>query len=390
MNKIHYSDKEIYFYWITSKDVTKVYNGSETVTITTKERIEYLRNDFSYDFLLVKYDGKKDIKQSYRDYIENVDQVKRLTGYNLYRFSKIVNATNYYFMRSTQIVPENIHDYEFDYIMNSGGGFRFSKKYTGKAWKYDINSFYPSLLTSNILRIPIKKGTIKEIDNLDDIKYFKYGVYNVEIIGEHPFFYFNSNNFYTHYELNYARSEGLTIKNIGKHLIYGKSDIVKASDIFSDYIDPLFKHKSETKNPIFKELLNSLWGSLVQTSFRTFKICSKIENVDDNIYDIIKMNPIDDDTYEFTLIKKHNKNSFINNYARLKPFLLSLARVKMYGYVKKIGIDNIVFSHTDSFITTKYLTNSTKIPFNNTKMGYFKFEGCSNNCIVSNMNTYKF
>ena len=71
---------------------------------------------------------------------------------------------------------------------------------------------------------------------------------------------------------------------------------------------------------------------------------------------------------------------FETDFARIKPFLLARGREQLVKHMKP-HVDNVVWCHTDGFITT----NEFDVP-NVDKIGALKFEGfCANvnikNCI---------
>ena len=55
----------------------------------------------------------------------------------------------------------------------------FGDEYEGKAHKYDFNSFYPSVYSSDKFLIPIRPGRFCKISQ--DIRRFTYGIYAAKI-----------------------------------------------------------------------------------------------------------------------------------------------------------------------------------------------------------------
>lgn len=393
--KYHYEDKEILFYYTThNKKSVFVYNGVEFKMITAESLDDRIRNAYSYPEILV-WQEDKEACMNYDEYIKNIKHLSEITDINIYRTGSLTNTVKWLFnkFKPSNINPEKVDEYEFQYIINAGGGVRVSEKYEGIGYKYDICSYYPSLMDSKILKIPIKRGILTTIDQDDfnNIKYHKYGIYNVEISftdQDRKAFTLLSSNMYTHYELNYAKKIGMDIKVVGQHLLFDTESIVSASTMFSAYINYLWPYKYQ--NPIIKELLNLLWGTLVTSYGGIQNVMSTLDEFElPKDSKIISMVQVDSSLYRF---KIKNPIKGLCEYARLKPFLLGLARTKMHQTFAKIGYDNIKFSHTDSMICSRRL-HSKELVFNtkdNKIIGNWNFEGCDKNCIITNSNQYKF
>lgn len=393
--KYHYTDKDILMYYTThNKKNVYVYNGQNFKKITAESLDDRIRNAYSYPEILVWQEDRKACMQ-YNDYVENIKHLSKITDINMFRTGSLTNTVKWLFnkFKPDNINPDKIEEYEFQYIMYAGGGVRVSEKYEGIGYKYDICSFYPSLMDSKILKIPIKRGILTTIDQeeFDSVKYFKYGIYNVQISftkQDRKAFTILNSNMYTHYELNYAKKIGMNIKVLGQHMLFDSDSIVNASTLFGEYINYLKPYKYD--NPIVKKLLNLLWGTLVTSSGGLQNVISTIDDFElQNDGKLVSMTQIDDTLYKF---KINNPIKSVCEYARLKPFLLGLARTRMHQTFSKIGYDSIKFSHTDSLICSRRLHNN-ELKFNSkdTKIfGNWDFEGYDPNCVVSNSNQYKF
>lgn len=393
--KYHYTDKEILFYYTTNnKQKVYVYNGQEFKKITPESLDDRIKNAYSYPEILVWKEDKKAC-MNYDEYIKNVQHLNKITDINIYRTGSLTNTVKWLFSTiHTEIKPEKVEEYEFNYIMNCGGGARVSEKYEGEAYKYDICSFYPSLMCGNVLKIPIKRGILTTIDQeeFNKMTYIKYGIYNVEISyrneqDKKSFTLLNS-NMYTHYEVNYAKKLNMSIKVLGQHILYSNESVVKASSLFKQYIDKLWPYKYQ--NPIVKELLNLLWGTLVSSSGGYQNIVSRLDEFElQSDCKLLNMVQIDDELYRF---KIQTPIKSVCEYARLKPFLLGYARTKMHQTYEKIGYEYIKFSHTDSMICSRRLHNK-ELKFNSKDekiMGNWNFEGYDKKCVITNCNQYKF
>ena len=77
------------------------------------------------------------------------------------------------------------------------------------------------------------------------------------------------------------------------------------------------------------------------------------------------------------------KSSFYeNNFARIKPFMMSYGRLKIANIILT-NLDSVIRVHTDGIICTKPITN---VKLGN-DLGDLKYEG-SANCNIINANTY--
>jgi hypothetical protein len=392
----HRTDKDIYFYDKVNDDYI-IYDGCKYGKMTRNEFLDNIRKPYSYTFILVKVprglniNNKKDTKKCYKEYIKGIKKVLKKTNINMFRTGSISNTALSIFYKSIKkknIVSENVKDYEIKYLEN-GGGVRIGQEYKGNAYKYDINSYYPYLYMSKIIKIPTKKGTLTTINNIDDIKYVSYGIYNIKIYVENKkLFTERDNNIYSHYEINWAKKLNYKMQVIGKHLIFNKDDLISMYDLFNEYVNLLYPYKH--KNIMFKKLLNVLWGSLVSKCGGTQTIKGTLDYID---------NILCNGNKKLTSIYEHKKGLYTatiddsnifyrTNFARLNPFMLGFARCKLHKDIYKVGFDNVVYAHTDSMITTINIFD--KLDNDKGVLGHYKYEGHDKECIINNTNNYSF
>jgi len=388
----HYSDKQIVVYNQDIKTATAtLYNGIEYKKIPTSQIMEIRKRPFDYDEIFCKTD-KKDLKAYYESYTKDVKHLYDATDgkINLYRCASVVQEAIRYFKSIQKIEPDQIEDCEVPYISNAGGGIRIADEgYEGVGYKYDVRSFYPYIfLLKN--KIPVKKGILKSITELQLKNTLSAGIYHCEIQATDPkLFTTLKSNMYTHYEVKLAKELDLEIKLLSnKYMDYSKERSVSSGSIFKDYVKPLYKLKKEG-NKVAKLMLNCLWGNLVsRKKYKYYRTIDEMEiRESDQILDILTQ---PNGKIMFKIANKVDRLQFNHSYARLKPFLLGYARVFINRLIKKCGPDNIVFSHTDSLIS--------KIPLDlvidkwdkHNTIGSWKFEGESKNCKIKNKNFYKF
>lgn len=106
----------------------------------------------------------------------------------------------------------------------------------------------------------------------------------------------------------------------------------------------------------------------------------------DKEYDIIT--PIGNDFKKCEVKVKTDIKFYKTGFARMKPFLLGFARVNMVKTFAKVGYDNVLWSHTDSVISSIPLTN--KHIKQSYKLGDWKYEGKDPNCYIHNKNLKDF
>jgi hypothetical protein len=383
---LHRTDKKICFFKSNGTDNT-IYNGDEYSIIDNRTKNEMIKRPYDYEYILVPYDGK-DYETDYKEYIKMIDDINNLTDgkINMYKTGSYSNTALCLFnSMNNNKEYDKVMPYEFPYLEN-GGGVRVGEPYKGVAYKYDINSYYPSILNSKTAKFPISPGKLTDITT-EDIKqkrFVKFGVYHAEIECDNSKkFTTISTNMYSHSEINYAKQLGLNITILGQCITWDEDQLRTFNSIFGDYVDYLYPLKKKHKG--FKLILNSLWGSLVQKRGGVITYRCKWEDLNPDKQIIIKTNPIDD---EYCMLTEKIKISFFKTtYARLNPFLLGLARVQMHKTFCKIGYDNLLWSHTDSMITSAPLTYK-QIKINNI-LGNWKYEGRCKKLKIINKNIYK-
>ena len=389
-NNEHFEEQKIHLYKSFDSDMLTVYDGKEYYEITKQERNEILSRPFKRGYILVPSMSKKKkkMKKEYKKYISMIDTIKSLTDnkINMYKTGTFGKTALALFNKLNDIKSDKVEKYEFNYL-NNGAGVRYARTdYEGIAYKYDINSYYASIMLSKYARFPITKGTILNIktDELEQKRFAKFGVYNVRIYCDDDVkFTTLKSNMYSHYEVNYAKILGLKIEVIGPALVWNKEDTIPFYDVFNKYVNYLYKLKS--KNTDCKTILNSLWGSLVAKRGGMISCDVRYEDLDTKNNKILKITPIGNDFVKCRVIYKENILYYRTPYARINPFLLGFARIQMHKTFNKIGYDHILRSHTDSIMCDIPLKKQIKI---NYSIGSWKYEGKCDNCVIYNKNFF--
>ena len=167
------------------------------------------------------------------------------------------NALNLFDKLTRMIETEPINQVETEFIKKAScGALIFGKVYEGEAYKFDVKSFYPSMMNSN-QKYPVKDGEYKNIttDEINNIEYPSYGIYRCIITKSETvndkLFRFNKNSYYTHMDLKRAKELGFNIEmmsaeyyksfpSIGQREIKDKKFYVYGNILYSK---PLYKNE---------------------------------------------------------------------------------------------------------------------------------------------------
>lgn len=313
--------------------------------------------------------SKIDVLNIYNRYIQIIDQLKKksMGAIDLYKTGTFKCTAlrmfdDYNKQRETDMIDEN--EARFLELATSGAVMWCEKGYEGKAYEYDINSFYPSLLRSQYFMIPTKRPNFCKLDELP--QYVVYGVYHCIITISDissksvKFFKFNKNNYYTHIDIKLAQSLNMSIQlvtddDIPNAMIYEKEGLIKSSVLFARYADDLYDMKKEGVLGA-KLLLNILWGALTESNLIIYRNNKEII-LNTNDTDIKFIHP--DKNNEHDVFKCTKKmNMFYTNYGRMKPFLLARGRYVIINEMDKY-VDNVIRVHTDGFYSKKELDIKT-------------------------------
>ncbi|CAB5199887.1 unnamed protein product [Rhizophagus irregularis] len=213
------------------------------------------------------------------------------------------------------------------------GPIIWAEAYEGKAIQYDhINEFYPSVLLQKGVQWPTGSGKFKTITRLNNN--LQYGIYRVHIEGlpkkSSPqcsqLFRYNQEEYYTHYDIEIARKNGLGVEliNISPNAyVFNPENLMDGKELFEDWAKVLIaiKRKKGIAGKVAKDLLVSLWGILCE-------------------------NP--------------RKNGKVGPHRRMKPFILALARKTITETIRPIS-NHVKRIHTDGFILTNTIDNNLQV-----------------------------
>jgi hypothetical protein len=361
--------------------------------------IKWLQNP-KYDvspFTLIPFDGK-DFKEQYDQFIIDADILKEKTNgkYNLYKCGKITRViTNRFFELNPCLIPDPITKLEADWFSgcHMGGLVWGNTGYKGEAWKYDINSAYPYVISHHLFSFPIKQGVFKQLTQkeFDNLKYYEFGIYRATINGDKKHIPVNK-KYYVHFDLERAKELGYKIKLIEDGnpnvLSYAGPNMRVSGTVFKEIVDELYENKKTIGDDykIFKKLLLRLWGTLCERNTKsTFVYDGTTYNVPNNM----KCLSIKEIGKNESVKMQNNSDQFVYGFARLGPFLLSRARCMMSRIIEN-DIDNIVRVYVDGIMSKKKLNfvRKNKSRMDNVTMGIelgnMKCEGYNPKILIQN------
>ena len=360
-------------------------------------------NDKSKYLLVFRENDKIPIEEEYNNYMEAAVLLYEESNgiIDLRKTGNIKDTSLNLFDRFTKFLlnPQKLEQDESLWISecNSGALMYAEKGYNGQAYKYDIKSMYPSLLSSS-LKFPIERGEFNLISSeyFNAMEFFQLGIYRVKIEKSedeniNKLFRFNKYNKYTHTSLEHAKSLNLKMTLIqdetANFLSYSADKRIGCNEVFGEFVNFMFDLKEkesklkERKKEVKKAklILNILWGSLceIDKSYLVYK--NKILNIDDDC-DIYSIKPNEKNENHLEIITTKQSKFYKTGFARLSPFLISQSRYMM-SKILYPHRENVKWCHTDGFISDKLLDVKT-----GDKMGDLVFEGKCDNCTIHHIN----
>ena len=392
-----YEEKQLMIFKHIQNNKVKVYTQANGYATIEKNEYDQIRdNPRSKDYILLKKNDRELKSLCMKDQMKAIlienEILKTVTDgkINLLKTANVSKTALHLFYSFKPPVPDKITEFEVNFIEDcKNGAFRYSKKYKGKAYKYDFCSEYPSIMRSQHMNFPIKEGELKTItkEDIKDWKYYKYGIYRVKINNiDKRLLIENKKNVYTHIDINRAlelKYDVQLIEDGEPNMLSYEDKLINGAKLFKEFVDYLYAFKN-AKFGCVKKYINCLWGSLCQKDVYTV---DTTEN--STIHEgktVLMMCPIGNgcDVKGFMIDTCVKGKLYENDYARIKPFLVAKARYNISKVVEK-NLDSLVYSHTDSVILTEEIKD-IKL---GSEIGSLKFEEYSDNIEVVNSNTVK-
>jgi len=344
------------------------------------------------------YDKNVDLIKEYDDYIEMADNVKSLTNgdVNMYKLGSLNDSILYEFNKRTPDLE--ISDFpvsQMTWIQNAKRGPLQYSSATEKnpieaeCKTYDVNSFYPYLLSSEDFRFPIEPGKFKTVDK---VKFKRLAIYRCKVLGKvNPFlFKKNPTDYYINSELKTALEYGYEIELIqdGKPNALIFDNVVDGHYIFGEYINYFYEIKKlgdKSKLHSIKRFLSELLGALVEGAKEhhyTYQPDSNFTIHNDKI--IRKINPTTKGTH-MTFLQQDKQ--YKTPYWIIQSFLYAYARNTLPKYYDS-QVDSVVRVFVDSFTLTADYEHEELL---SNQIGFLKIEKDKSGLLrLKNTRIYKY
>lgn len=365
-------------------DNVKCYDGEKIFHLTYEDYHDRLY-DFNGEYVYLEDLPleKKDFIEDYHLFLEECEKLKELThgkidlaksGYKV--SNEALKCVHFSLLSFNEPQEMSLLEQEWYYRCFKGGLiFCDNNKTIDYAYSYDKKSAYPCILSSDHFTFPVKEGEFKLIHELPDV--LNYGIYRCIIKpsgDEHldKLFRFNTKNYYTHYDIQLARTLKLEIKLIqdeqANALVYVK-DRGNGSMYFRQIVHSLYDLKTQSK--LAKRILNAIWGALCQRN--KIKITTKNEVNLSNGQLLIEIKPIGNNRHKISYL--NNGKFFKHKYARLGCFLTSAVRKHMADIIYPVR-EHVFKCHTDSILSDIKLHDNLQIKnfLLGDRLGDFKLE----------------
>lgn len=388
-----FEEKKIMMYKFNDEGKVNVYSKDCKYKTITHEQFTAINNNSIHGtHLLVKEDDelKLSLRKQYKLFIKKAKLLKKITKgkINLYKTGCESKTSLRLFYDSNPPQPDKITPEETAFLRKCKGQLKHGIEYKGKGWKLDIVSEYPSIMRNDHMQFPISAGKLITLtkEEFDEMKYFKYGIYHVQISSRiDPFiFRFNEENYYTHIDLNFAKTLGyklnLIIDNKPNFLSY-EGKLINGAKLFRPFVDYLYNFKNKGFKTV-KKYLNCLWGMLCKVN--VIAINTAKDNSIHEDKDLIEICPVDNNKETFKIDLCNKDYYYENDFGRIAPFMLAKGRYNTAQYILK-NIKDVVYVNTDGFI----LKNEPKDITFGGNIGDIKLEEFSEEIEVKNSNKYE-
>lgn len=370
-------------------------DGTTKIVDTEEYKLTYRMN------LMLLSDGRDPMEQI-KEWISDAKLIKTATNgiIDMMKYTSFYDAALHVWRFTTSkkySVSGNVEILPLENTFLEGafmGGLRYFEEYTGPGYKYDVNSFYPHLISQHDVEFPIAQPTFEIISTETIAKWrtFQYGIYHATIdpTDVNPkLFKLNKYNYYTHWDLNCAKEHGYKITMIDDFcpnvMKYPRECRARGDHLFGSYNDLMDKVRGSGAT-CAKKLRNFLWGSLAKTTQKSFVLNEDTEFEVKPGYHIIDIYPHDVEGSLKTGILVGNAHQYFQHYeGRMAPFITSRGRLLLSRTMAPLQKE-IVQVNTDGFISK--IPQSTSF-YVGLEPGLYKLEK-KGNCTVEGVIKYKF
>ena len=305
---------------------------------------------------LYKLNQKGDIHTNYHDYMRQIQELKDVTEGKIdiakHGYSIKTTALNlFYTICGKAFEFDTMDEQEMKWLRRTKCcGLMFATPQTGFMREYDINSHYPSILSSTF-SFPMGKPEYATLtsEEFTALLYYPAGIYRVRIHGiDKRLMTINPHHYYTHVDVKRAKELGYTMHLIedGQPNVAKYKKRVSGSQLFAPYMNYLYTYKTKER-PLIKQLLNILWGALCQKRYE-YEDGDKVEiGVELERVEIFMNRQLS------RQIVKTERNYKLPN-ARIGVFLTAQGRSIISKHIEPVK-EQVYRVHTDGFYTTAVL-----------------------------------
>lgn len=193
-------------------------------------------------------------------------------------------------------------------------------------------------------------------------------------------------------EIKYALRKGIVSKVLDV-VIY------EAAPIFREYVNFFFSERQRYKEEgnqeyanICKLLLNSLYGKFGQRN-DIWSLVSENINKPDAIWEEYDVDEHKNRSFRLINGRLEEKTGFeeaYNSFTAIAAHVTADARMKLWYYMKKVGLKNVLYVDTDSIFTTREGYKRARILKNQSKLGDLSVKGYSKTLSIYGAKDYVF
>lgn len=285
------------------------------------------------------------LKDEYKRYLKMTNEIKESFDLETTCYSEVMFARQIAFKSLKYISgTDPVMDHEHEVLDECCKGALVShiKGTFENVHDYDINSFYPWIMSKTDFMFPLTEFYEDEYDNFENYDEETLDLVKCEVLESHPWFKETENNYYDTYQRLQMDELGIEYKIDKKSPKYVYTNCVRSNLLFEDSFDKLYELKAKG-NKLAKLTLNCTWGMLSKCASHE----KDIEHCDGN------ETYVGFDTLRNTVkVAPYGKRRMYNT-ARIKNFLLSYGRlqlIKQLKHIESLGY-TIYKVDTDGFIS---------------------------------------
>ncbi|GAM28790.1 hypothetical protein SAMD00019534_119660 [Acytostelium subglobosum LB1] len=234
--------KPIVFKYLKGEQV-QLYDDGEYMTISLEHFINKKRRKYQDKCEYIRILSGMTLEETLDSFKADADALKEGTNgiIDMYTTGQNINkaAIKLFISYNKTVKPEPIDQKEGEWISKSTfGALMFSIQHTGGLYMYDVCKMYGAIMKSGGFMIPIKCGEFQQLtdEELSAMKSIPFGIYRATINGKHGAFKINKKDYYTHYDLIFAKELGLTFNlktgNKANALLYDSTCRINGSILF--------------------------------------------------------------------------------------------------------------------------------------------------------------